>query len=155
MLVRKGCRQIAGAALLYIAMACAAPTPYQPLTEGYGYSDRSLSEKRFEVLFHGNTETELPDVERYLLYRAAEVAAREGAPDFRVEEQHTEIHEILVPEPCHSPYYFTYFDYSIMDVEEEFEARAEIELLDYQPEASSHGMFVTDEVLSDLMECAG
>ncbi|MEQ3650634.1 hypothetical protein [Hyphomonas sp.] len=153
MRIERAVRQLALGAIFLAASACATPTPYQAAMDGYGYSDRVLSEDRVEVTFHGNMWTAREDVERYLLYRAAEIADRASAPAFRVAGLQTEIEEIIVPDPCHSPYYLTYFAYSITEVEEEFVARAEIELLRAPPIAPDAGIFETDAVLSDLADC--
>ena len=155
MRIERAVRQLALGAIILAASACASPTPYQPAIDGYGYSDRALSENRVEVIFHGNMWTAQEDVERYLLYRAAEIAERESAPAFRVADQETKIEEIIVPDPCHSPYYLTYFAYSITEVEEEFVARAEIELLRAPPVTPDAGIFETNTVLSDLADCTG
>jgi hypothetical protein len=67
-------RKIAALALLAsLVAACATPTPYQPVTDGFGYFDQKLEEDRYRVTFQGNSKTERQAVEDYVLYRAAEV----------------------------------------------------------------------------------
>lgn len=85
---------IAAAAALMLA-ACATPTPYQPLqTRGTGptggYSESQVSRDRFRVTFQGNTLTERDTVERYLLFRAAELTKIEGYDWFALADRNTE-----------------------------------------------------------------
>jgi ribosome modulation factor len=62
--------------------ACETATPYQPLDarEAWagGYSDARLNSDRWRVSFSGNTVTSRETVERYLLYRAAELTTSQG-----------------------------------------------------------------------------
>lgn len=62
--------------------ACATATPYQPMAAGAatsgGYSDYRLDNNKFRVTFAGNTLTSRDTVERYLLYRAAELTTAQG-----------------------------------------------------------------------------
>jgi hypothetical protein len=59
------------------AASCADPTPYQPdLGEqrvAGGYSEERIAEDRYRVTFSGNRACSKQHVERYLLYRAAEL----------------------------------------------------------------------------------
>lgn len=62
--------------------ACATPTPYQPAVRGQavsgGFSDTRIEANRFQVNFAGNSLTSRETVERYLLYRAAELTVAQG-----------------------------------------------------------------------------
>jgi hypothetical protein len=85
---------LAIAAALSLA-ACATPTPYQPLQTGGGgptggYSELKVSKDRFRVTFQGNTVTDRDTVERYLLYRAAELTRAEGYDWFTLADRNTE-----------------------------------------------------------------
>ncbi len=86
---------LAAAALLSLA-ACATPTPYQPLqtasrnVSSGGYSDFKISADRYRVTFQGNTLTDRETVERYLLYRAAELTRQEGYDWFTMADRNTE-----------------------------------------------------------------
>lgn len=76
---------------LLVALAgCTTPTPYQPLTDGYGYSDQLLEPNRFRVTFAGNSQTPRSTVENYLLYRAAEVTVKSGFDYFVIADRETE-----------------------------------------------------------------
>ncbi|HET9159723.1 MAG TPA: hypothetical protein VFN88_03855 [Caulobacteraceae bacterium] len=74
--------------------ACATATPYQPLTTHGtttgGYSELKVTNNRFRVMFTGNTLTSRETVERYLLFRAAEVTLGEGADWFEIADRHTD-----------------------------------------------------------------
>ncbi len=83
----------AAVGLLLGAAGCAAPAPtaYQPIaTDGTGYADLRLEDDRYEVRFVGNSATPRVVVERYLLFRAAEVTIAAGADWFRFLERRTE-----------------------------------------------------------------
>lgn len=70
--------------------ACATATPYQPATEGYGYSERKVESNRYTVTFSGNSQTPRQTVEDYLLYRAAEVTLANGYDYFVLAGQSTD-----------------------------------------------------------------
>jgi hypothetical protein len=73
--------------------ACETATPYQPLGTGStsgGYSDHQIEANRFTVSFSGNSVTSRETVERYLLYRAAELTLNLGYDWFEAEDRHTD-----------------------------------------------------------------
>lgn len=74
--------------------ACSAPTPYRPYVGASraagGYSETKLADARYRVTFSGNSLTSRERVETYLLYRAAELAARDGYDWFLIVDRHTE-----------------------------------------------------------------
>lgn len=84
--------RVAFAAALMLALAaCAAnPTPYQPETDGYGFTQQQIEGDRYRVTFSGNSETSLDTVRNYALYRAAEVTVESGHDYFVVVDQNTE-----------------------------------------------------------------
>lgn len=71
--------------------ACATPTPYQPNVPGQavsgGFSDQRLDATHFRVTFSGNSLTSRETVERYLLYRAAELTVDQGFDWFATVEK--------------------------------------------------------------------
>lgn len=74
--------------------ACTTATPYQPLaqrgaTTG-GYFDEQIEADRFRVTFSGNSMTSRETVERYLLYRAAELTRQRGYDWFVMANRDTE-----------------------------------------------------------------
>lgn len=90
-------RRLAMAAMLAAATAlgaCATATPYQPDAPGAavsgGYSDYQLDSNKFRVTFAGNTLTSRDTVERYLLYRAAELTVSQGFDWFVVAARDTD-----------------------------------------------------------------
>lgn len=66
--------------------ACATESTYRPATgrgfERSGYSDRQLEENRFQISFSGNSYTSRDTVEKYLLFRAAELTLQRGGDYF-------------------------------------------------------------------------
>ncbi|MCW3837861.1 hypothetical protein ACFQ1E_17595 [Sphingomonas canadensis] len=74
--------------------SCATPTPYQPATGSgsyrTGYSDEQIEANRFRVSFAGNSLTSRETVERYLLYRAAELTLQKGFDYFVLVTRDTE-----------------------------------------------------------------
>jgi len=69
---------------------CAVPTPYQPATDGYGFTEQQLESNRYRVAFSGNSVTPRDVVQNYLLYRAAEVTVEKGHDYFTVVNQDIE-----------------------------------------------------------------
>lgn len=80
---------------LAVALAgCTTATPYQPLQGGRqasgGYADEQIEANRFRVTFSGNSMTSRETVERYLLYRAAELTRQRGFDWFVMADRDTE-----------------------------------------------------------------
>jgi len=84
---------LAGASVL---ASCGTPTPYQPATAstgGYlrnGYLDEQIETNRFRVSFSGNSLTSRETVERYLLYRSAQLTLERGFDHFVLADRDTE-----------------------------------------------------------------
>lgn len=74
--------------------SCATPTPYQPATGAgqyrMGYWDEAIESDRYRVSFAGNSLTSRETVERYLLYRAAELTLQRGFDHFILVTRDTE-----------------------------------------------------------------
>ena len=74
--------------------ACATATPYQPAPagkrSGYGFSDYKVDNDHFRVTFTGNSVTSRETVEKYLLYRAAELTLQQGADWFDTTDRKTD-----------------------------------------------------------------
>lgn len=99
------------AALATIALAsgltaCETATPYQRLnpanSEAGGYSDVRLNADRWRISFSGNSMTSRETVERYLLYRAAELTVSQGYDWFQENQQHTDRQSSLYVDPFYS-----------------------------------------------------
>ena len=72
---------------------CMTATPYQPATASSssdGYSDQQIEGDRFQVSFRGNSLTARETVERYLLFRAAELTVQRGFDHFILVSKDTE-----------------------------------------------------------------
>lgn len=69
---------------------CATATPYQPVNNGYGYSEQRLEADRYRVSFFGNDRTAYEDVTDYVLYRAAEITLDNGYDHFVVIDRSTQ-----------------------------------------------------------------
>ena len=65
--------------------ACA--TSYHPADTQGGYAEKRLGDELYQVSFGANSYTPEDRVARYLLYRAAEIAKREGAVGFIVHRE--------------------------------------------------------------------
>lgn len=76
-------------ALALTGCASIEPTPYGPaVADGApGFADQQIEENRYEIRFVGNGSTAAATVERYLLFRAAEVTLAAGAEWFRFVER--------------------------------------------------------------------
>lgn len=87
-------RLILGLAAALAIAGCATPTPYQPyqpsgVSTG-GFSEVRISRDRFRITFSGNSLTTRETVERYLLYRAAELTVAEGYDWFALADRRTD-----------------------------------------------------------------
>jgi hypothetical protein len=75
--------------------ACVSETTYRPATgQGFsrtGFSDRQIEQNRFLVSFAGNSSTPRDTVERYLLFRAAEITLQQGGDYFVMVDRDTDL----------------------------------------------------------------
>lgn len=82
-----------GSGALLLA-GCMTETPYKPATgSGFyrtGYSDRQVEANRWLVTFAGNTVTDRDTVERYLLFRAAQLTVQNGYDYFVMVQRDTD-----------------------------------------------------------------
>jgi hypothetical protein len=82
-------------ALAVLALgACETATPYQPVgapgaQSSGGYSDQQIEANRWRVTFSGNSLTSRETVERYLLFRAAQLTTNQGYDWFEAVDRHT------------------------------------------------------------------
>ena len=86
---------LAAAAGALTLSACETATPYQPLGvrgahASGGYSENRLEANRFAVSFRGNSLTSRQTVEKYLLYRAADLTLQNGYDWFTTLDRQTE-----------------------------------------------------------------
>ncbi len=92
---------LAGGATL---TSCMSATPYQPASArgayGNGYTDEQLEADRFRVSFAGNSLTSRDTVERYLLYRAAQLTVERGFDHFTLINRDTEKHTRTYVDPA-------------------------------------------------------
>jgi hypothetical protein len=105
------------AALAVIALAsglsaCETATPYQQLNpnaayEG-GYRDIKLDATHWRVTFAGNSMTSRETVERYLLYRAAELTTTQGFDWFQETDQRTDKKSDVFVDPFYSRWNYGY-----------------------------------------------
>ncbi|MEI9927041.1 MAG: hypothetical protein WDN44_04060 [Sphingomonas sp.] len=83
--------------------SCETATPYQPASSPgsyhMGYSDQRLDDTHFRVGFSGNSLTARETVERYLLYRAAELTVQSGFDYFVLVSRDTETKSSTYLEP--------------------------------------------------------
>jgi hypothetical protein len=96
---------LAAAAALMLA-GCETATPYQPLTPNHadagGYSEQQIEPNRWQITFAGNSLTSRERVERYLLFRAAQLTTNQGFDWFQAVDRHTNRQTSLVggdPDP--------------------------------------------------------
>ena len=75
--------------------SCVTATPYQPATGSgayrTGYWDEQIDSNHFRVTFAGNSLTSRDTVERYLLYRAAELTVQHGYDYFILADRDTDL----------------------------------------------------------------
>ena len=93
--------------------ACETATPYQPITaqradtQG-GYSEQQIEANRWKVEFAGNSITSQQTVERYLLYRSAQLTLKQGYDWFQSIDRHTNRQTSVYSDP--DPYYAGFGD---------------------------------------------
>ena len=85
---------LAAAAAAILLTGCETATPYQPLgarnsQASGGYSDQQVEANRWRVTFAGNALTSRETVERYLLFRAAQLTVNQGYDWFTTVQRHT------------------------------------------------------------------
>jgi len=82
------------AASTLMVAGCATETTYRPATgQGFnrtGYAERRVEPDRFIVSFAGNSVTSRDTVERYLLFRAAELTLQNGYDYFVMANRDTD-----------------------------------------------------------------
>jgi len=92
--VRSGGVVFAAIAVIGLS-ACATETTYRPATgSGFartGYSDRQVEPTRYVVSFAGNSYTSRETVEKYLLFRAAELTLSRGYDSFILVNKDTDL----------------------------------------------------------------
>jgi len=80
--------------------ACMSATPYAPVSGSgsyrRGYWDEQIEPDRFRVTFAGNSVTSRETVERYLLYRSAQLTLERGFDHFMLAQRDTEKHTRVV-----------------------------------------------------------
>jgi hypothetical protein len=70
--------------------ACATQTAYAPRDQsGYGFAETRIEPNRFRVSFSGNSMTSQETVEKYMLYRSAELTLQQGFDWFEVVDRDT------------------------------------------------------------------
>jgi hypothetical protein len=74
-------------ALGVLAGCGGGPTPYQPASGRYGYSEQQIEDNRYRVTFAGNDLTPADTVQNYLLYRAAEITLDRGYDYFTMVDR--------------------------------------------------------------------
>lgn len=87
---------LAGAASAALLLgACVSETTYHPASgRGFdrtGFSERQVEQNRFLVSFAGNSSTPRDTVERYLLFRAAEITLQQGGDYFVMADRDTDL----------------------------------------------------------------
>lgn len=83
----------ASLAFCLVAAACTTATPYRPASAGAdhtGYSSMQIESDRYRVSFAGNSMTSRETVERYLLFRAAELTLEHGGDWFVMADRQTD-----------------------------------------------------------------
>lgn len=81
--MRAGRRALLAAVMLALALAGCA-TAYQPEGATGGYTDKKLADDTYRVSFNGNGYTSRQAVEKYFLYRCAELTLKHGYAYFQV-----------------------------------------------------------------------
>jgi hypothetical protein len=106
---------IAVAAALTLT-ACETATPYQPITAhtantSGGFSEQQIEANRWKVAFAGNSLTARQTVERYLLFRSAQLTLNQGYDWFQAVDRHTNRKTDYVGDPGPYPGWGPYWGF--------------------------------------------
>ena len=89
-----------------VLAGCETATPYQPLASGSqtrgGYADAKVNDDLWRVSFSGNSLTSRETVERYLLYRAAELTVNQGYDWFFDNHRNTDKNTTVEVDPYYA-----------------------------------------------------
>ena len=92
--------------------ACQTATPYQAATTtgryATGFSEFRIDDSHWKVTFRGNSLTSRETVERYLLYRAAELTTTQGFDWFEEIRQDTDRKTDVYVDPFYSSWSYGY-----------------------------------------------
>jgi hypothetical protein len=103
---------LAAAAVTVGLAACETATPYQQLSPANaaagGYRDARLDATHWRVTFSGNSVTSRETVERYLLYRAAELTVGQGGDWFEEVQQGTDKKTDVFVDPFYAGWGYGY-----------------------------------------------
>jgi hypothetical protein len=93
--------------------ACETVSPYHPAASprSTGFSEQRLEDNRFRLTFKGDSSTRRPEVEDYLLYRAAEVTLQGGFDYFVLSDRAMDAHSRLDAYPTFGPRFGPRFGY--------------------------------------------
>ena len=72
---------------LAVLAGCSKPTYYRPAENGFGYGEQKIGEARYQVAFGGNHMTRRETAHQYVLFRAAQLADRDGYDYVAVNDQ--------------------------------------------------------------------
>jgi hypothetical protein len=81
-------RPLAIVALLAALLTSCSPTKYVPAksSSDFGFVEIPVDDNTFRISFHGNMYTDFETVDRYALYRAAELTESKGFDYFVIAE---------------------------------------------------------------------
>lgn len=106
--IRRGALLAALAAAPLAVAGCATETTYHPATgvgfDRTGFSERQIEPNRWLVMFAGNTVTSRDTVERYLLFRAAQLTLQQGNDYFVMVDRDTDRQTRTFSTPGFGPY---------------------------------------------------
>ena len=84
---------------IFVLLCNGCATPYIKLGKNGGYSDKKISNNRYEVSFQGNTRTSDEKVRKYFLRRCADIARQNNYAYFVIiETSDTTIYTTVVEE---------------------------------------------------------
>ncbi|MDJ0921909.1 MAG: hypothetical protein QNI84_12345 [Henriciella sp.] len=144
--------------------ACATPTPYRALEDGYGYSEEKLDDDRYRVSFHGNADTSQTLANDYLMLRMADLTLENRKAYFTVEEQGTDCFITIRTSPdstctVHRAYTnpYPYYEFETerrglfqTGPKREYDAIAFFRMTDEAPDAVSTTTFSAEDVTQQL-----
>ena len=143
---------------LMLLGACATATPYQPAnSSGFGYGETQIEADRWQLTFSGNSSTDRATVERYMLFRAAEITDQAGYDFFRIVNRDVQSESRFVSTSDAFGGGFGYYrrgfgGFTTVETRERqsFQAIAEIVVFRGTPDDDDTSAFVADDMLVQL-----
>jgi hypothetical protein len=98
-----------------ISLAACSVNPYQPMSNGFGYSEAEVGKDKYEIMYHGLADQDELTAKNYAILRAAEIGKHNGFAWFRINNEKSReknqkevVRETEARSINDDPYYYPY-----------------------------------------------